>query len=270
MEAYTGFASVYDEFMDNVPYDEWTDYLVSLFKEYQIEAGQLILELGCGTGSMTRRLFKKGYDMIGLDYSDDMLEIAREKDSQEEIPYGKILYLNQDMREFELYGTVACVISICDSMNYITDPKDLKKVFSLVNNYLDPGGLFIFDLNTVYKYQHILADSTIAENREDASFIWENYYDEKTKINEYDITIYKKAEFEYEEEETPLFERMEETHYQRAYEIEEIKQLLTEAGMEFITSYEVGTKKSPSECSERVYIIAREQRQKNKLYINER
>ena len=212
MQAYTGFAQVYDIFMDNVPYDNWTEYLTGLLQEYGVKDG-LVLELGCGTGKVTRRLALKGYDMIGIDLSDEMLEIAREKEYSEDSwteaaePEGDlngrnpILYLQQDMREFELFGTVNAVVSICDSMNYITSEEDLIKVFQLVNNYLDPGGLFIFDMNTEYKYKNLLGDATIAENREDCSFIWENYYDEENRMNEYNMTIFVKAEEETEEEE---------------------------------------------------------------------
>ena len=134
MDAYTSFASVYDTFMDNIPYGEWADYLISLLKEYGIEDG-LVLDLGCGTGNMTELLATHGYDMIGVDNAEEMLEIAMEKraDSGHDI-----LYLLQDMREFELYGTVKAVVSICDSINYITEEEDLQEVFRLVNNYLDP------------------------------------------------------------------------------------------------------------------------------------
>lgn len=213
MQAYTGFAQVYDIFMDNVPYDNWTGYLTGLLQEYGVKDG-LVLELGCGTGKVTRRLALKGYDMIGIDLSDEMLEIAREKEYSEDSwteaaePEGDlngrnpILYLQQDMREFELFGTVSAVVSICDSMNYITSEEDLIKVFQLVNNYLDPGGLFIFDMNTEYKYKNLLGDATIAENREECSFIWENYYDEENRMNEYNMTIFVKAEEEMEEADT--------------------------------------------------------------------
>lgn len=269
MQAYTGFAYVYDAFMDNVPYDEWTEYLTGLLKEYGVDTG-LLLELGCGTGSMTRRLADKGYDMIGIDYSDDMLEIAREKDMEAGYSFDKILYLNQDMREFELYGTVAAVVSICDSMNYITSREDLVKVFRLVNNYLDPQGIFIFDMNTIHKYRDLIGDSVIAENRDEMSLIWENYYDAKECINQYDITIYKKAELEMEDEDgmtSSLYERLEETHYQKAYELSDVISALEEAGMEFITAYNAGTKDLVDDKSERMYLIAREKKQDNKLYI---
>ena len=147
MDAYSSFASVYDQFMDNVPYEEWADYLTGLLGEYQVHDG-LVLDLGCGTGSLTEILAKKGYDMIGIDNSEDMLQIAMEKRADSGLD---ILYLLQDMREFELYGTVAAVVSICDSMNYLTDYEDLVQTLKLVNNYLDPQGVFIFDLNTGHK-----------------------------------------------------------------------------------------------------------------------
>ncbi|MEG0962949.1 MAG: class I SAM-dependent methyltransferase, partial [Lachnospiraceae bacterium] len=164
MEAYTGFAEVYDLFMDNVPYPSWCEYLTSLLKSYEIEDG-LVLDLGCGTGKLTRLLAQNGYDMIGVDCSQEMLQIA--KDGNIEGTGTDILYLLQDMREFELYGTVKAVVSICDSMNYIVEEEELLQVFQLVNNYLDPGGVFIFDLNTIYKYRELLGDNTICENREE-------------------------------------------------------------------------------------------------------
>ena len=173
MNAYTGFARLYETFMDNVPYEEWNEYLIGLLKEYGIEQG-LIAELGCGTGTMTRLLARAGYDMIGIDLSEEMLDIARYEHPEDE---SEILYLHQDMREFELFGTVSAIVSLCDSMNYITSEEDLLQVFRLVNNYLDPNGYFIFDMNTIYKYETQLGDRVIAENRENCSLIWENYYD---------------------------------------------------------------------------------------------
>ncbi len=244
MDAYTSFAQVYDLFMDNVPYKEWADYLDKLFKEYGIEDG-LLLDLGCGTGKLTRLLAEKGYDMIGVDYSFEMLDIAREQSDE------SILYLLQDMREFELYGTVRGIYSACDCLNYILEEEELKEVFALVNNYLDPGGIFVFDINTPYKYQELLADNTIAETRDEGSFIWENYYDEEEQINEYDLTLYIK-------EEDGRFQRFEETHYQRCYELETIQKLLEEAGLEFVAMYDAYTKESVSEESEKVLVIARE------------
>ncbi len=248
MEAYANLALVYDEFMDNVPYEEWAQYLHGLFEEYQITEG-LMCELGCGTGSMTELMADYGYDMIGIDNSEEMLEIAQEKkyDSGHE----GILYLLQDMREFELYGTVSGIYSVCDSVNYITDKEDLLQVFRWVNNYLDPKGVFIFDFNTEHKYRDVIGQQTIAENRDDCSFIWENFYDNDTKINTYELTLFLEVE-------DGLFERQEEVHYQRGYTLEEMKELIEKSGMEFVTAYDAFTKNAPDEKSERVYVIAKE------------
>lgn len=247
MDAYTGFAAVYDMFMDNIPYGEWCTYLEGILKEYGVEDG-LVLDLGCGTGKLTRLLAMDGYDMIGVDISEDMLEIAMEHQAEEG---GEILYLLQDMREFELYGTVRAVVSICDSMNYLMEYEDLVQVFSLVNNYLDPKGIFVFDLNTPYKYQEILGQQTIAENREEGSFIWENYYDEEEEVNEYDLTLFIR-------EDDGRFRKYEETHYQRAYSLKTIKKALEEAGMVFVEAYDAFTKEPPKADSERIYVVARE------------
>lgn len=265
MEAYSGFAEVYDILMDNIPYEEWSDYLTGLLAEYGVEKG-LVAELGCGTGNITERLAERGYDMIGIDCSEEMLSIARQKQNEGNQPSAEgeaqartVLYLLQDMREFELYGTVDAIVSICDSLNYILQEEELRQVFSLVNNYLEERGVFIFDLNTPYKYRELLAENTIAENRENCSFIWDNFFDEETGINEYELTLYV-------QERQELFRRYEETHYQRAYELETVKQLLAEAGMEFVAAYDAFTREAPQENSERIYVVAREGWQEGKHY----
>ena len=251
MGTYESFARVYDLFMDNVDYKAWGAYLQGLLQRYGVEDG-LVLELGCGTGSMTEELSGAGYDMIGLDCSEDMLELAQEK----KLESGHdILYLNQDMREFELYGTVRAVVSVCDSLNYILEEEELVQVFRLVNNYLDPGGIFLFDLNTADKYRRI-GETTIAENREESSFIWENSYDEEEGLNEYQLTIFlREGE---EEDPDPLFRKYEEIHVQRAYEPQRIRELLEQAGLEFVDAFEAFTGKKPDENSDRIYFVARE------------
>ena len=262
MEAYTGFASVYDMFMDDIPYEDWCAYVCGLLHEHRITEG-ILLELGCGTGKFTELMARQGYDMIGVDNAEEMLSIAMERKAASG---ADILYLLQDMREFELYGTVAAVISICDSMNYITGEEDLLQVFRLVNNYLDPGGLFIFDLNTEYKYQEILADNVFAENRDQGSFIWENFYDEESRINEYDLTLFIREQKDGSEPAAAdeiqacgeLYRRYEETHYQRAYRFEEVQTLLEQAGMKLIAVYDAFTREPAKADSERIYIIAQE------------
>lgn len=249
MEAYTSFASVYDTFMDNIPYEEWAEYLMNLLKEYGIHDG-LVLDLGCGTGNMTEILAASGYDMIGIDNAEEMLDIAMEKRAASG---HDILYLLQDMREFELYGTVKAIVSICDSMNYITEEEDLIEVFRLVNNYLDPKGVFIFDFNTVYKYSAVLGNQTIAEDREDCSFIWDNYYYEDEQINEYELSLFIK------EKDSDLYRKYQETHFQKAYDLETMKCLIEQSGLEYITAYDAFTKDTPTDMSERIYVIAREQ-----------
>ena len=244
MDAYTSFAQVYDLFMDIVPYVEWCDYLEEQLHKEGIRDG-LLLDLGCGTGKMTRIMAEKGYDMIGVDNSLDMLDIAREHSGE------NILYLLQDMQEFELYGTVRAVYCACDSLNYITSEEEVLSVFQLVNNYLDPKGVFLFDINTPYKYKELLSDYTFAENREESSFIWENYYDEESGINEYDLTLFIK-EGEY-------FSRFQENHYQKSYSLETILELLEKAGMKVEGVYDGYTLEPPREDSERLTIIAREQ-----------
>lgn len=289
MEAYTSFAYVYDTFMNNVPYGEWARHIREKLCEHGVTDG-IVLDLGCGTGTMTERLAGYGYDMIGVDNSEEMLELAMEKKTESGYD---ILYLLQDMRGFELYGTVRAVVSVCDSVNYITEPDELEEVFRLVNNYLDPKGIFLFDFNTVHKYRDVIGDSTIAEDRGVCSFIWDNRYYEKEQINEYDLTLFIAEDFNpmenayvsertadsedallseegagdledtmFSEEEGgengSLYRRYTETHYQRGYTLAEIQELLERAGLVFIEAYDADTKETPNDMSERICVIARE------------
>ena len=261
MEAYQDFAYVYDKFMDETPYEEWAERLDGLIGEYGISKPQrdaqdaleseknLVVDLGCGTGALTELLYEKGYDMIGVDNSESMLGIAMDKRAESG---SNILYLLQDMRQLELYSTVGTVVSVCDCVNYILEEEELLEVFSLVNNYLYPGGIFIFDFNTDYKYREIIGETTIAENREDCSFIWENYYDEEECINQYDLTIFV-------QEEDGLFRRFSETHLQRGYTVEQITGLLQQAGLKLVKLLDSDTNAPVTPQSERVLVIAAEQ-----------
>lgn len=277
MEAYTDFAYVYDTFMDETPYDKWRDFIIETIEKYGIskpvkrleslqeprpleadtlkEERNLILDLGCGTGTLTELLAEKGYDMIGVDSSADMLELAMEKrDSMRH----ETLYLLQDMRELELYGTVGAVVSVCDSLNYILSEEELLQVFKLVENYLFPEGIFIFDFNTVYKYAEIIGDVTIAENREACSFIWENTYYPEEALNEYEVTVFVRDGQE------ELYRKFSETHYQRGYTEAQMRRLLEAAGMQTELVLDADTLKAASETSERIYIVARCVKDKNR------
>ena len=283
MEAYRDFAKVYDELMDNTPYEEWAARLDRLIKKYGVSMASrdgrtsltekesvpnrenalleseknLVLDLGCGTGILTEMMYAKGYDLIGVDVSEAMLDRAIKR---KEMTGSDILYLLQDMRELDLFSTVGTVYSVCDSVNYILEEEELERVFSLVQNYLFPGGVFIFDFNTEYKYREVIGETVIAENREDCSFIWENYYDKEERVNEYDLTLFIKESEEAEEE---RFLRFTETHYQRCYSLDIVKQLLQEAGMELVAVYDAYTKNPLWEDSEKMTIIARESGKQN-------
>ena len=215
----------------------------------------LVVDLGCGTGALTELLYQEGYDVVGVDNSEAMLAKAMEK---KEESGSEILYLMQDMRELSLYSTVGTVVSACDSINYVLEEEELLEVFSLVNNYLYPKGIFIFDFNTDYKYREVIGDSVIAENREDCSFIWENYYDPEGRINEYDLTMFLRREGE-------LFEKVTETHLQRGYVPSEIRELLEKAGLSVVLMRDADDDGEVRAESQRVYVVARETEKKAML-----
>ncbi|MBR3102327.1 MAG: class I SAM-dependent methyltransferase [Lachnospiraceae bacterium] len=247
MNCYTDFAEVYDMLMDDVPYREWAERIIRILHENGIEDG-LILDLGCGTGTLTELLAEAGYDMIGVDLSPEMLDVANMK----KVESGHdILYLCQDMRAFELYGTVRAVICVCDSINYILKEEELTQVFQLVNNYLDPQGLLILDFNTVHKYLDVIGDTVIAEDRGECSFIWENTWNEEEQINEYDLTVFV-------EEEDGRYRRFDETHLQRGYTEAQMKKAIADGGMVWISGCDAEADGSVTDETERGLILARE------------
>lgn len=244
MDAYTSFASVYDLFMDNVPYEEWCAFLCKILAQHGITDGP-ILDLGCGTGKMTRLMSEQGYDMTGIDNAAEMLQIAAMEPG--EVP---ILYLLQDMQDLELDGCVRAVYSVCDCVNYVLDEEELQQAFSRVHEYLEEDGAFIFDVNTSYKYTKLLAENTFAESRDEGSFIWDNYYDEEERINEYDLTLFIPEGDE-------LYRRYTETHYQRNYETATLLKLLKNAGFTDICVYDDYTDAPLCETSERAVFVAK-------------
>lgn len=245
MADYEGFAEVYDIFMQDTPYDEWTSYIERIWKHYGLKP-KLVCDLACGTGNITTRLAAKGYDMIGIDRSDSMLTKAREKSPE------NILYLNQDMREFELYGTVDSIVCLCDSINYITDSDDLLEVFRLINNYLDPKGLFIFDINTIHKFRDILSDNCFCETTDSSAYTWENYYDEEENINEFYTNFFIK------DKDSGLYHRFEEYHYEKGYPIDEISELIEKSGMKLLGVFDELTLTPPTKDSSRIFFVAQE------------
>ncbi len=244
MDAYTSFASVYDLFMDNVPYEEWCAFLCKILAQHGITDGP-VLDLGCGTGKMTRLMSEQGYDMTGIDNAAEMLQIAAMEPG--EVP---ILYLLQDMQDLELDGCVRAVYSVCDCVNYVLDEEELQQAFSRVHEYLEEDGVFIFDVNTSYKYTKLLAENTFAESRDEGSFIWDNYYNEEERINEYDLTLFIPEGDE-------LYRRYTETHYQRNYETETLLKLLKNAGFIDICVYDDYTDAPLCETSERAVFVAK-------------
>lgn len=257
MQAYESFARVYDELMDNVPYDEWCNYLLEILRKNNIQQGCTICELGCGTGSVTERLAENGYKLIGIDYSEDMLSIAMEKrayriiENDPDEDNDNIHYLHQDMRELDLGIEVDAVISICDSINYITAPEDLVTTFKKVKESLSDEGIFVFDFNTRYYYSETVGETTIAEDREDVSFIWDNYYDEEENVNELALTLFIRKD------DSNLYEKFEELHLQRGYTFDEMKDIIEKSGMNLVAAYKAFSYDKPDDETDRIYFIVK-------------
>lgn len=244
MMIYQDFALIYDKFMENVEYDKWAEFVDKNLKENDIE-GYKILELACGTGNVTGLLRKMDYEMTGVDISDKMLSLAQEKSHEEGL---KITYLNQDIIELDLNRKFDAVISFCDGINYIVNRDDLNKVFENVYKHLNSGGLFIFDISSEYKLKNILGNNTFAETSEDSAYIWENYYDEETRILEFDLNIFVEDE--------GVYIRSLESHIQKAHKVEELKKILEDKGFKIIGAYGNIDFGPIEEDSERVFICA--------------
>lgn len=276
MMQYSGFAEVYDLFMDNVPYDRWEKRILENEKKYGLAGSEgekkIAVDLGCGTGVMTRRLAGDGFDMIGIDLSEDMLGIAQEMEEKD--PKG-ILYTMQDMSSFELYGCAGLVVSCCDSVNYLLRENEMQDMMNHVSMALLPGGLFIFDFNTLHKYRDTMGDVTIGENREDASFLWENSFhesltldtdetegipeEELTDINICDVTFFVR-----DAESRPNFRRFSESHWQRGWTYEKIRVMLEKAGFAVVDAVDDDKENAPGEDAERIVITARKMGEKNR------
>lgn len=220
MDSYGEFAFVYDKLI-NQDYEKIADRVEEIFKMCKIKPN-LVLDLACGTGSLTVELAKRGYDMIGIDMSEEMLSVAYDKAAD----FPEIRFLCQDMTQFELYGTVDAIVCTLDAINYITDKRDVKRLFKLVNNYLNPNGLFVFDVNTVHKLENVLGNNTFVVDQDDVFYTWENCFDKKNNTSQQYLTFFEKTEEGYK--------RFDEYHFQRGYTDAEIKGYLKEANLEVL------------------------------------
>lgn len=250
---YDSIASVYDNINSEIDYSAWADFIEKCFSQYLTKKPEIVLDLACGTGSMTLELYSRGYDMIGADISEDMLSMAMDKAYDREA--SGILFIKQDMRSFELYGTVGAVTCCLDSVNYLTEDGDLEKCFSTVHNYLDPDGLFIFDVNTPYKFKNIYGNNSYIFEDNDAdgrgAFCgWQNYYDEDTKLCNFYLSVFT-------EEENGVYSRSDETQTERCFDLNELKAAISRSGFEFIGVYGDYNFSAPQENCERWYIVAK-------------
>jgi len=242
---YSDFAKIYDKLMEDVDYPKFVDYYIKIFEKYNVNP-KIVLDLACGTGTITKLMAQRGYDMIGLDLSVSMLDEAKSKSEGLDI-----LYINQDMTDFELYGTVGAIVSSLDAVNHVVEKEDLARCFKLVNNYLDPMGLFIFDINSEYKIKNILGNNTFVYDDEDIFYTWQNFYDDESKICDFVLTFFVKNGSHYE--------RIDDEYSQRAYTVDEIKELLEMANLKVLGVFDELSFNAPKEDSERIFFVAQKQ-----------
>ena len=249
-EGYEAIARVYDKLNADIDYKSWADFFDRCFDKYLTARPELVLDLACGTGRMTRELAARGYDMIGVDGSEDMLSEAMYSYDRE-----GILYLLQDMREFELYGTVGAVVCCLDSINYLLEETDVAKTFATVHNYLDPDGLFIFDVNSPHKFKYVYGDNAyvLEDEGEDGQAVycgWQNQFDEQSGICDFYLSIF-------EEDEDGAYTRSDEHQRERCYDLDTLKKHLEDNGFEFIGAFSDFEFKEINDTDDRWYIVAR-------------
>lgn len=247
---YDLIAPFYDEVNKEISYADWADFIEKIISlEYRHRRPELLLDLGCGTGKMTLELARRGYDMTGVDVSPEMLDLARESAEREGFD-GKILWLCQDMTELELYGTVDVAVSCLDCINHLATKASLEKCLSLVHNYLIPDGLFIFDINGRSKFETVYSDNTYVMEADGKVCIWQNYYDNKSSLCDFYITVF-------EEGADGRYERYDDVQRERMYTLRSIKSSLNKTGFEFIGAYSDYDFKEATDADGRIYIAAR-------------
>lgn len=240
---YGEFASIYDR-LQNIDYISFVDYYEKIFNKYSVKP-ELILDLACGTGNITIPLAEHGYDMIGVDISDEMLNIAAEKAREKNLD---ILFLNQDMTEFELYGTVDVIICSLDGVNYLVEDGQLERLLALVKNYLNPNGIFIFDINSEYKLRNVLNDTTSIYDEDGVYCVWDSCYDENDKVCSFNLEFFTEAE-------NGLYKRENEYQEERAYTVDEIRNCAEKIGLKFENAYADRTFDVPKQDTERIFIL---------------
>ena len=248
---YDLLAPFYDEVNAEIDYEKWADFYKAVFDKYfqGAEGPSLVLDLGCGTGKMTLELARRGYDMTGVDVSCEMLDVAQSEARALGFD-GKILWLLQDMREFELYGTVDAVVSTLDCVNHLTTKNDLEKTLSLVHNYLIPDGLFVFDINGKGKFERVYANNSYVYETDGSLCVWQNYYNKKTKICDFYISVFS-------ENEDGSYSRFDEVHREKMYTVRSIKSSLEKCNFEFLGAFKSFEFENASDDDERIYIVAK-------------
>jgi ubiquinone/menaquinone biosynthesis C-methylase UbiE len=241
---YQEFAQVYDELMKNVDYKAWTEYIERMFKLFNIKPKNII-DLACGTGNITIPLAKRNYNIIGIDISQDMLSIAEQKAREHSL---NIQWICQDMINFQGFTKQDAIICACDGLNYILKVEDLQSIFSRVYTSLRQGGIFVFDMNSRYKIEEVLAEQTFAYAGEEISYIWENYYNKDQEIIDFELSFFVKNKENYK--------RFNEIHKQKAYSINNVIELLKHAGFKKIDYYSAYSLEKPNFTSERIQYVA--------------
>ena len=246
MNAYEALSRVYDSLSGDVNYASLADFYEAVFRREGCSP-ELVLDLGCGTGALTVEMARRGYDMIGIDGSAEMLSHAFERKS--EAGQNGILFLQQDMRDFELYGTVGAVVSSLDCVNYLVGDGELDRCFSLVHNYLDPDGVFVFDVNTPYKFKHVFGDNAYILEEEGCYLGWQNEFDEQSGLCRFYLSVF-------EENEDGSYCRTDEEQTERCYTMDVLREALVRAGFAEINFFEDKSFTAATEGAERWYVTA--------------
>ena len=246
MSSYNVFAKYYDELTANIDYKKRSEYFNSIINKYKKTDGAVLLDLACGTGSISVEMAKLGYDVIGIDNSVEMLCIASQKNYENNLA---IQFICQDMRNIDLYSSVDITICALGSINHLNSLKDVKSVFKKVSEFTELDGLFIFDINTIYKHKYILANNTFTYETDDVYLVWENQFNEKNNNVKMNLEF-----FEYED---GAYYRSSESFTEKAYDINEIDAALKETGFEIIAHFDDDTFNLPNEKSQRIVIAAR-------------